>query len=54
MKEDIPWATGMRTSAALALMLGWLLVCAMPSYADYEPQGGDPPRGGSRTSGMRL
>ena len=36
------------------LVTGWLLALSCAALADYVPQGGDPPSGGSTTSGMRL
>ncbi len=51
---NIPIINLMRMSTVLSLVLGWFLVSTFASYADYQPQGGDPPRGGSTTSGMRF
>ena len=46
--------SGARVSLIIGLVLGWLLVFAGASYADYRPQGGSPPNGGTTTSGMGL
>lgn len=52
--RKLPRVRAFKIGTVLSLTLGWLLVCTLASYADYQPQGGDPPRGGSTTSGMRL
>ena len=52
--ESIPLIPLLRISTVLSFVLGWCLIGTFASYADYQPQGGDPPRGGSTTSGMRL
>jgi len=43
----------LKTSGIFGLVLIGLLAIATPSSADYRPQG-DPPSGGSTTSGMRI
>lgn len=52
--EAIPIIHLLRMSTVVSLVLSWFLLGTFASYADYQPQGGDPPRGGSTTSGMRL
>lgn len=47
-------SAGIQVGFVLGLTVGWLLALASPSLADYQPQGGDPPSGGSTTSGMGL
>ena len=44
----------LKLTAVMSLTAGCLVASTFNSYADYVPQGGEPPRGGSTTSGMTL
>ncbi|MEM9006939.1 MAG: hypothetical protein AAGE59_25855 [Cyanobacteria bacterium P01_F01_bin.86] len=44
----------LKSVATVSLTAGLLLAATFGSYADYVPQGGNPPSGGSTTSGMSL
>lgn len=52
--QAVPLISLLRIGTIFSLTLSWLLMTTFAGYADYQPQGGDPPRGGSTTSGMRL
>lgn len=43
-----------RFGLILGLALGVVITTSTSSFAGYEPRGGEPPTGGSTTSGMRL
>lgn len=52
--QAVPLISLLRIGTIFSLTLSWLLMTTFAGYAGYQPQGGDPPRGGSTTSGMRL
>lgn len=54
MRTNVLGRSILKLAAVMSLTVGCLVASTFNSYADYVPQGGEPPRGGSTTSGMSL